>query len=126
MSKPKDSSLTSRYATKVVKDTMLPKDSPKAQNKEKKTHIFTIFCFFIPSWRGMMVLLHFDFIIGHKRRLKTKRKKNTNPNPKDLRSQIHKMGNVATPKAMLSCRCYRVPSHKDDGQINHSDFHLTS
>jgi hypothetical protein len=43
MSKPKHSSLTSRYTTKVGKDNMLPKDSPKAQNKEKKTHIFAIF-----------------------------------------------------------------------------------
>jgi hypothetical protein len=71
----------------------------------------------------MMVLLHFNFIRGHERRLKTKRKKNTNPNPKEmkskkdevsrshLRSQIQ-MGNVATPKAMLSCRCYRVPSQR--------------
>jgi hypothetical protein len=23
---------------------------PKAQNKEKKTHVFAIFCFLIPSW----------------------------------------------------------------------------
>jgi hypothetical protein len=33
----------------------------------------------------MMVLLHLNFIRGHERRLKTKSKKNTNPNPKEMR-----------------------------------------
>jgi hypothetical protein len=35
---------------KFARTPCSPKTPPKAQNKEKKTRIFAIFCFLIPSW----------------------------------------------------------------------------
>jgi hypothetical protein len=72
MSKPKDSSLTSRYTTKVGKDNMLPKGT---KQRKENTYLHNFFLFsYLHGLHEMMVLLHLDFIIGHERRLKMKRK----------------------------------------------------
>jgi hypothetical protein len=113
MSKPKDSSLTSRYTTKVDKDTMLPKDSPKAQNKERK-HISLQFCAFLylHGLHEMMVLLHFDFIRGHERRLKTKRKrKRTNPNPRDMKIKKDEVSRSHLRSQIQNGQCGHTKGH---------------
>lgn len=114
---------------------------PKRHKTKKRKHIsLQFFAFsYLHGLHEMMVLLHFDFIRGHERRLETKRKEKLQTQTQKkwkfkrmrsqdliLRSQIQNGAMWPHQRPCFLCRYYIGCLLKDDGQINHSDFHLTS